>query len=223
MTSLGFETPTPRAGGAYALALGASAVTQVWRTCSPPGFGVGGGALLVPVSAPAGVVVVVVVVEVVAVGAGVVVVVVLSGTVVVVASGLTRLLMPVVVVVVGATVVVVVVVLGVGVTGDPDVPGVVPLGVDPLGVVALGVAGVAAGVGVVITAVVQAPAFCRVVTSATRRVSERFSVLLSDVKVASSCCSDFWTPSRCANATFTLALAAADCASRSDATTLAYC
>jgi hypothetical protein len=179
--------------------------------------------LLVPEPEPAGTVVVVVVVDVPD-DAGVLVVVVLAGTVVVVASGLTRLLRPGVVVVVvvedvvvvvGATVVVVVVVLGVA--GEPDVAdGVVPFGV-------LDVAGVAAGVGVVITAVVQAPAFCRVVTSATRRVSERFSLLLSDVKVDSSCCSVFWTPSRCESATFTAAVAACDCASRSDATTLAYC
>src|SRR5580700_1931335 len=154
-TPQGIRDPAAPCGGAYAVALGASAVTQPWRTCSPPGFAVGGGVLLVPEPGPAGTVVVVVVVDVPD-GAGVLVVVVLAGTVVVVAIGLTRLLRPGVVVVVvvedvvvvvGATVVVVVVVLGVA--GDPDVAdGVVPFGV-------LDVAVVAAGVGVVITAVVQ--------------------------------------------------------------------
>jgi hypothetical protein len=150
---------------------------------------------VVPVPEPdfAGTVVVVVVVveaeEVVVVLGGTVVVVVVPG-------GLSRL-MPVgivvvvvvedVVVVVGATVVVVM--PGVGVAdgvGEGDA-------VEPVGAVGTpdGV-----GVGLVITAVVQAPAFCRVVTSATRRTSVRFSLVLSDVNVVTSCCKVFATPFR---------------------------
>jgi hypothetical protein len=173
--------------------------------------------VLLPGPESAGTVVVVVVV-----GAVVVVVVVLGGTVVVVPSGLTRLTPPgavvvvvvvdEVVVVVGATVVVVV--LGgtvvVGVDDGVDAPG------------AAGVAGVAAGVGAVMTAVVQAPAFCKVSTSATRRTSERFSLASSDVNVRTSCCSAFWTPFRCTTATFTADLVAWVSVSRSPATKVAY-
>lgn len=195
-----------------ALALGAREVTQPWSTCRPPGFAVGAGAVPVPEPGPEGVVVVVVVV-------GETVVVVLSGAVVVVVvpSGLTRLLPPnvvevvvlagTVVVVVGATVVVVVF----GVVGDPG-PGVED-GADP--------SGGAAGVGVVITAVVQAPAFCSVSTSATRRTSEWLTLALSDVNVVSSSCSVFWMLLRCPSATFTAAVAACVCARRSEATTVA--
>src|SRR6185437_7239122 len=74
-----FAASDPVSRGAHALALGASAVTQPWRTCSPPGFAVGTGAAGVPEPGPAGTVVVVVVDGVV--------VVVLAGTVVVVVLG----------------------------------------------------------------------------------------------------------------------------------------
>jgi hypothetical protein len=173
--------------------------------------------VLVPEPEAAGTVVVVVVVEAV--------VVVLGGTVVVVVvpTGMTRGTPPgaVVVVVVGATVVVVVgggtvVVVVLGVAGDAGVDD----GVDVSG--AAGVVGVAAGVGAVMTAVVQAPAFCKVSTSATSRTSERFSLASSDVNVRTSCCSVFWTPFRCTTATFTAALVACVAASRSPATKVAY-
>jgi hypothetical protein len=166
-----------------------------------------------PEPEPDGTVVVVVV--------GATVVVVLGGTVVVVVvpSGFTRLTPPGVVVVVvvveevvvvaGATVVVVVL----GAAGGPEVDD----GVDPPGA-----PGAAAGVGVVITAVVQAPAFCSVSTSATRRTSEWLSLALFEVNIVSSCCSVFWMPLRCPSATFTAAVAAWVCARRSDATTVAY-
>ncbi len=199
--------------------VGARAVTQPWRTWSPDGFAVGTGAALVPEPGPAGAVVVVVLV------AGAVVVVVLGASVVVVVvpNGLTRLMPPGtvvvvvvvvedVVVVVGATVVVVVVVVF-GVAGAPGVGD---------GAVPPGVLGAAAGVGAVMTAVVQAPAFCSVSTSATSRTREWLSVALSPVNVATFACNVFWTLLRCADATFTAAVAAWDCASRSDATNVAY-
>jgi hypothetical protein len=158
---------------------------------------------------------------------GATVVVVLGGTVVVVVvpSGLTRLTPPGVVVVVVVVVVVeeVVVVVGgatvvVVVLGAADGPGV-GVGVDPPD--APGAPGAAAGVGVVITAVVQAPAFCSVSTSATRRTSEWLTLALSDVNVVSSSCSVFWMLLRCPSATFTAAVAACVCARRSEATTVA--
>jgi hypothetical protein len=172
--------------------------------------------VLVPEPDPAGTVVVVVVV-----GASVVVVV-LGATVVVVPSGLTRLTPPGAVVVVVVVVVVDEVVVVGGATVVVVVLGVAGEGGVVVVVDAPGAPGVAAGVGVVITAVVQAPAFCSVSTSATRRTSERFALALSDVNVRTSCCSVFWTPSRCATATFTEALVASVCASRSDATKVAY-
>jgi len=166
------EPRTPAASRLYALALGARAVTQPCSICRPPGFGVGAGAVLVPAPGPElGPEGTVVVVDVVVVGATPVVVVVVVGAtvvvVVVVPCGRTRLMPPAgavvvvvvveeVVVVVGATVVVVVL----GVAGESGVDG----GVDPPALWAPA----AAGVGCVITAVVQAPAFCRVSTSPTR-------------------------------------------------------
>jgi hypothetical protein len=198
---------------AYALAAGASAVTQPWSTWSPEGFGVGAGVPAVPEPGAAGVVVVVV-------DDGAVVVVVLWGTVVVVATGLSVVVVVVddVVVVVGAGAVVVVV----GDVDCPEVDGGVAVdggvGVDG-GAAPLGAA---VGVGVVIIAAVQAPAFWRVVTSATRRTSERFSSPVSETSVKESCCSVFATPSRCAIATFSAAAAACSRANRSDATTVAY-
>ena len=197
------------AGRGYALALGARAVTQPWRTWRPPGLAVGAG-VAAPGLGPEGVVVLVVVV-----GAAVVVVLGAAVVVVVVPSGLTRLLLGIVVVVVEEVVVVAgatVVVVALGLAGEPG-----GAGADGPGAL-----GAAAGVGVVMTAVVQAPAFCNVSTSATRRTSAWLSLPLSWVKIVSSCCSVFWTAFRWDNATFTAAVAAWVSVRRSEATNVAY-
>jgi hypothetical protein len=176
--------------------------------------GTGAAALPDPDPDPAATVVVVVV------GAGTVVVVVVlvevvvGGAVVVVV--LSRLRMGVVVVVVvddevvvvdDGTVVLVVVVV---VVEEPD-DGVVD---EPL-----------AGTGVEATtmlALVQAPAFSSVVTSATSFTSERFSALLSETSVASATCRFFCVASRRARDVLAAEAAACDCDSRLAAMTLAY-
>jgi hypothetical protein len=71
-------------------------------------------------------------------------------------------------------------------------------------------------------AVVHAPAFCSVVTSATSRTSDLFSVALSDVRAETACCSPFCVASRWFRAAFAADPVAADAVSRSDPTMRAY-
>ena len=66
------------------------------------------------------------------------------------------------------------------------------------------------------------PAFCSVVTSATRRTSDLFSVALSDVRAETACCRPFCVASRWFFAALAAAPLAADAVSKSDPTIRAY-
>ncbi len=198
-------------GNGYALPVGASATTQPCRSWSPAGFALGTGWDPESDPAPAGTVVVVVVVEVLVVVLGTVVVV--DVVVVLAVEFLSRLIGDVVVVVgdvvvVAGTAATVVVVVG----GAEDEE---PVAVEPLGAATL-------ATGSVITALVQAPAFCSAVTSATSRMSVRFSVLLSDVRVNTASCRALLEASRTASEALAAAVAVLAFVSRSDATTVEY-